>query len=65
MTLFGQSIISGELRLVEIVSENSKTTFIRKADRGIPYGDPFKRHNKKHKVKIHGNNVIRRDYMKN
>jgi hypothetical protein len=64
MILFGQAMVSGELLIVEIISSNTKTSFVRKAENGVPHGNAFKRHNRKHAVKIHGKNVIRRDYIK-
>ena len=63
MTLFGSARINGLARVVEIVSSNAKTCVVRKAYKGTPYGRTFKRHLRKHNVKIHGYNVIRRDYM--
>jgi hypothetical protein len=61
--LFGHARIDGIARVVEIVSSNKKTVMVRKAYKGMPYGRTFKRHIRKHGVRIHGLNVIRNDYM--
>lgn len=62
--LFGHARVDGMSRVVEIISSNTKTIMVRRTYKGVPYGKSFKRHIRKHGVRIHGVNVVRRDYMK-
>ena len=61
--LFGHATIGGMAKVVEVVSSNNKTAWVRRTHKGTPYGKPFKRHIRKHGVRIHGINIVRKDYM--
>ena len=61
--LYGQAQVEGICTLVEVVKMNERTAIVRRCYRGIPVGKTFKRHVQKHFVRVHGKNVIRRDYM--
>lgn len=61
--LFGQAMVNGMSKVVEIISSNKKTVTVRQTYNGVPYGKTFKRHIRKHCVRVHGINVVRNDYM--
>ncbi len=62
--LYGHCMISGKLSIIVIESMNKLTAIVRKTYKHQPTGKPFKRHIEKNKLIVHGNNVIRNDWLR-
>lgn len=65
--LFGHCRLSGKKQIVvftRVFSCRDSTVFVKRTYKGIPVGKEIRRHIKKHGVKIHGENIIRNDYLK-
>jgi hypothetical protein len=65
MVLFGQANFNGKDEVVEIIDWNPKTVFVHRTFKNIPFGKRIKRHRTKNNVKLHGVNIIRKDWIKN
>jgi hypothetical protein len=61
--VFGQANFNGKAEVVEIIKRNSKTTIVRRTYKQTPIGKQIKLHNIKHNIKIHGENIIRKDLL--
>jgi hypothetical protein len=62
--IYGQSRFNGQLEVVQIIKLNPRNTMVRRTYKSVPIGKAIKRHNIKHHVKIHGKNIIRKDWIK-